>query len=167
MKFKTLASTVALAVCAFTASATTTTTAPVQVNGPSFNDVQLAALTLSGPSDIMGSLGFAPFVLIAPGFQIPLPAVSFQSVSALNTLSNVQTPASMLGNDFSFANLGQGTYNLRASGSVNGVNFIGAQFAVTAVPEPEAIAMLLAGLGVVGAFARRRKVASTTGLQAA
>ncbi len=32
-------------------------------------------------------------------------------------------------------------------------------FNVTAVPEPETYAMLLAGLGLVGAIARRRKTA--------
>jgi hypothetical protein len=31
--------------------------------------------------------------------------------------------------------------------------------AVAAVPEPETYAMLLAGLGVIGAIARRRKAA--------
>lgn len=165
MKFKSFVSSVAIAFCSFAASAATT--APVQVNGPSFSDIQLASLTLTGPSSILGSLGFAPYVLIAPGFQIALPSVSFQSVSALNTGNNVQTFASLLGNDFSFANLAQGTYDLRASGTVNGVNFIGAQFTVTQVPEPETFAMLLAGLGVVGAFARRRKAASASGLQAA
>lgn len=36
-----------------------------------------------------------------------------------------------------------------------GINHI--NFSVTAVPEPETYAMLLAGLGVMGAFARRRK----------
>lgn len=36
-----------------------------------------------------------------------------------------------------------------------GINHI--NFSVTAVPEPETYAMLLAGLGFIGAFARRRK----------
>ncbi len=40
-----------------------------------------------------------------------------------------------------------------------GDNAVG--FGVSAVPEPETYAMLLAGLGLVGAIARRRKSKAT------
>jgi hypothetical protein len=69
-------------------------------------------------------------------------------------LSNLDlTPA-----NFSFSNLAAGSYSLL----VNGVSGRGGSYTVnltttaTAVPEPEAYAMMLAGLGLVG-FAARRK----------
>jgi hypothetical protein len=57
--------------------------------------------------------------------------------------------------------LSAGAYTLRVIGYVNGVSgSYSGNIAVSAVPEPEAIAMLLAGLGLVGVVARRRKVAA-------
>lgn len=55
-----------------------------------------------------------------------------------------QTSASILG--------GHGTFSITA------LNATVASAAVAAVPEPETYAMFLAGLGVVGAIARRRKL---------
>lgn len=58
--------------------------------------------------------------------------------------------------------LGDGLYTLTLSGSVSARNGGTITFSygvtpVTPVPEPEAIAMMLAGLGVIAAVARRRK----------
>jgi len=61
---------------------------------------------------------------------------------------------------FSFANTPAGNYYLQVfgvtKGSLGGL-YTGA-ISVTPVPEPETFAMLLAGLGVMGAIARRRKI---------
>jgi hypothetical protein len=49
-----------------------------------------------------------------------------------------------------------GVTNMSPYGHFSGVNSYGGTISVTAVPEPETYAMLLAGLGVVGFAARRR-----------
>ncbi|MDO9197684.1 FxDxF family PEP-CTERM protein [Rhodoferax sp.] len=154
MNIKALVSASILALSSLAASAASTS--PIQVTGPSFADIELASFTLAETSDITGAVGFAPYVLIAPGFQIALPSVTFSSVSVYNTVQALTTLASWSGPNFTFSNLAAGTYSLRTDGLVGGTNFIGAQFTVTAVPEPETFAMLLAGLGLVGALARRR-----------
>jgi hypothetical protein len=51
-----------------------------------------------------------------------------------------------------------GTRSLWSNGGL-GIEFNGTKLAVAPVPEPETYAMLLAGLGLIGAIARRRKVA--------
>ncbi|OQW86013.1 MAG: hypothetical protein BWK72_19395 [Rhodoferax ferrireducens] len=160
MKIKKLASAVVIALSSLAANAAVTATAPVYVSGASFADVLLATFSLGVASEVSGALGFAPFVRIAPGFEIALPTVTFSSVSAYNTSLLTTTSAVMAGDHFTFSNLAAGSYNLLAAGSVPGFNFIGAQFTVSAVPEPETVAMLLAGLGLVGGFARRRSQAS-------
>ncbi len=61
-----------------------------------------------------------------------------------------------------FGNLAAGQYHLDISGQF-GPNAFGGQYSVAMqalpVPEPETYAMLLAGLGLVGFSARRRKIA--------
>ena len=47
------------------------------------------------------------------------------------------------------------TWSILPGGGTYGVSFYGTP--VTAVPEPESFAMLLAGLGVIGTLVRRRK----------
>ena len=154
MRIKALVSAVVVATSSFLASAASST--PIQVGGPSFSDIELASFTLTEIADVTGAVGFAPYVLIAPGFQILLPQVSFNSVSVYNAVQALTTKAFQTGSNFTFSGLAAGTYSLRTGGSVMGGNFIGAEFSITPVPEPETFAMLLAGLGLVGALARRR-----------
>ena len=64
------------------------------------------------------------------------------------------------GNGFSFENLIAGTYTLRLTGTVNGSrggSYTGFVSEVSPVPEPSTYALVLAGLGVVGFVARRRR----------
>lgn len=56
-------------------------------------------------------------------------------------------------NYYNFGGLGDGTHTLTLTGS--NAAYIGA---VTAVPEAETYAMLLAGLGLMGGIARRRQL---------
>ena len=57
---------------------------------------------------------------------------------------------------------GNNTLSFAAAGKADGIGGYIGNVAVAAVPEPETYAMLLAGLGLVGAVARRRKQASAT-----
>ncbi|RZS58185.1 putative secreted protein with PEP-CTERM sorting signal [Sphaerotilus mobilis] len=99
------------------------------------------SLTPSGPGQLlgMGSSG-VPATLTFFGFPV------------LGNLTNFSA---------SFTGLTAGTYSVRLLDSNNLTNnpVASTNFSatVTAVPEPETYAMLLAGLGVVGALSRRRK----------
>ena len=92
--------------------------------------------TVSQISGIFASLYTGAGVLVAPG-------VTFGSA-----LSIVPTTA-----------IAAGMYDLRVSGTVTGS--LGGSFAGTMnaapIPEPEVYAMMLAGLGLIGFVARRRK----------
>ena len=64
-------------------------------------------------------------------------------------------------NDFDVANAGDNKFYVFAVDAGSLPTFQAQS--ITAVPEPETFAMLLAGLGVVGAFARRRHKARVLG----
>lgn len=64
--------------------------------------------------------------------------------------------------NFTFNSLADGAYVLSIVGTPSSswsASYGGALTAVAAVPEPESVAMLLAGLGVAGTLLRRRKTA--------
>ncbi len=122
----------------------------VQVASPTFHDVYNLKGLGAGTYDFSGTLSGS--------------YVSFTSVT-LNGQAWTVTP----NGGFSFASIeysGSGPFQL----IVDGVKltapkkftsgYTGTIFAVSAVPEPETYAMLLAGLGVMGAIARRRKQAA-------
>ena len=152
-----------LAIAALTSvaslSANAAFTSPVQVTGPSFSDIELGSIALLVTSNVVGAVGYAPYVLIAPGFQISLPPVTFNSVVAQRTSDGFTTGATLTGAEFSFSGLTSGTYYLRTSGTLTGTNFVAAEYTLitTAIPEPESFALLLAGLGLVGAVTQHRK----------
>ena len=64
------------------------------------------------------------------------------------TVTGIGAPAT-------FGSNAWGTWPILPGGGTYGVSFYGTP--VTAVPEPESFAMLLAGLGVIGTLVRRRK----------
>ena len=156
MHYKTIIGIATLSLSSLAANAAFT--APVQVAGPSFSDIELGTFTLSATSNVVGDLGYAPYVLVAPGIQISLPPVTFNSVNINNVAQTLVTTGALSGEHFSFSGLNAGTYSLRTSGSLTGTNFVAAQytFITTLVPEPESFLMLLAGIGLIGIFARRR-----------
>ncbi len=159
MNYKTAIAAAVLALGSVAANAVVTTPTPVQ---GSFVDVLLADITLTGSYNVTGLAAFVDSYNLL-GSTYLLPKVTFNSVSLYfnNVLSSTQ-----LGNTFNFANLGAGSYSLHASGTVfpgvgtGNIGYVAAQLEITPVPEPETFAMLLAGLGVMGAIARRRKAAA-------
>lgn len=117
--------------------------------------------TLSGLSDVSSAavsvplpgkaITFATYSLwsaggdaaVNGGDDVALGSWGFTTVVA----TNVSTLAA---GTYYFAVQGKGT------GATGGQYLLGAE--VTAVPEPETLAMMLAGLGAVGFLARRRKI---------
>lgn len=112
------------------------------------------------------------------GFGASISSLSFDLASYVNGTINVYDMANTLIASSSFtSNFGAytdpGTYDHFSYTSGNGVSrfdFVGNNIlgntsidnvtingAVTAVPEPESLAMLLAGLGLMGAVVRQRK----------
>lgn len=115
-----------------------------------FQDVY--SFTLANPGDLSGNVVAINF----DGYNILGLTVTLQD-STFALIGTDATPAT----GFTFSNLAAGTYALNvlgfATGNAGGF-YAGGMIATTApVPEPETYALLLAGLGVVGFMAARRK----------
>ena len=118
-------------------------------NSPSFEDLSIGKLSLSGLSDLTGDL-----------FSFGL---NFTEVSLWKNGSAVATDSN-LDDGISFDNILKGTYTVRVSGLVGdfsfGKNKVGGTYAggfnVTPVPEPETYALFGAGLLAVFFMSRRR-----------
>jgi PEP-CTERM motif len=139
MKSKLFAAAV-LAVASASAFAQTT---PVVGFAPSSGFFQsVYNITLTGLSDISGDVDL-------------LGATTGVSVSLFGT-----TPVPFDGDaadGFSFANLSAGSYQLSFTGFGSGPGAFGGFYEVSPVPEPETYALMLAGLGIVGFVAARRR----------
>jgi MYXO-CTERM domain-containing protein len=130
-----------------------------------------AALMFGAVAAHANVVTFSQFSLLSPATAVAAVAnaddgiVSFSLVGALplgaTLADNPGTDAASL----TFYNLSAGTYQLRLetlSGTLSSavqVTVGGSPISVTAVPEPESYALALAGLGVVGLLARRRRTA--------
>lgn len=114
--------------------------------GPSFNDTWSFTGVLAGTYDIQGDLSGTN--------------MSFSSV----TLDGTPWELAPAGNVFRFASVtftGTQPVSLSIVGTKSNSsvgNYTGS-VTIAAVPEPETYAMLLAGLGLMGGIARRRKQA--------
>ena len=160
MKLQLIAAAALLALANASSAATLT---PVTV-GPTFTDVQIGTITIGSLSNLMGNV-FALDSVNGTFFGNPisfsLQQVTFSSAGVGSLMGDTDATAA----GFAFSNVAAGSYIVKASGSLSGpaqilgTGFVGATYTVTAVPEPETYALLLAGLGVVGFIARRRKVA--------
>ena len=154
MKLNSLIAASAIALCGFGASADTIYGA--HSGSPSFTDLSIGTIHIAGLSNLVGSFSAADSVTFNP-FTFTLQAVTFSS-GTVGSLTDLDVSAA----GFSFQNVAAGDYLVKASGTLSGgatlpnVAFISANYTVTAVPEPESYAMLLAGLGLMGAIARRR-----------
>lgn len=173
MKLKFVAAAVVAALSVGgSANATVTALGPVSVGVPMpFNGL------------VPPSLGFWDFF----SFSLPANSASGYSVTnfallqplyntSLNTLALYSNPDNIVGNaddwllasgsapggssvNLTYGASGAGNYFLAVGGIANGTQggiYTGA-ISVTAVPEPETLAMMLAGLGALGFLARRRQ----------
>jgi MYXO-CTERM domain-containing protein len=91
--------------------------------------------------------------------------VDFSLVGALPPGATLDPDVGTDSATLTFYNLSAGTYQLRLetlTGTLSSavqVTVGGSPLTVTSVPEPESYALALAGLGVVGLLARRRRTA--------
>ncbi len=116
---------------------------------------------------IAGGLGQASGS--ANSLLLTLSGVNVSEITGLNVevWDNVHANGTTLISTFSgnnvtvpFGTLPDGQYHLDISGNFGADAYVGSYaVGISAVPEPETYAMLLAGLGLVGFSARRRKVA--------
>ncbi len=107
----------------------------------------------TGFSDLAGALRFADPV------DLTISLAGGSSFSSSVTVAG----SPYIPNAFNFSSLADGNYVISFTGlSTSSASSFGGGFvqaSVAAVPEPESLAMLLAGLGVAGTLLRRRKTA--------
>jgi hypothetical protein len=117
-----------------------------------FQDVY--SFTIADPGSLSGdvvAINFGSYNIL--GLTVTLQDASFAVIGSDNT------PA----DGFSFGSLAAGSYALNVLGFATGSQggfYAGGLIAETApIPEPETYALMLAGLGIVGFIARRRRSA--------
>ncbi|TFW22920.1 FxDxF family PEP-CTERM protein [Duganella callida] len=153
MKIKALVAGL-LAAASFGASAAGTISAPITTTD--FTNVLVGTIHITSASDLTGSV-WSALGLQTPGGILSLDSVTFTSATIAG-LTDLDSSA----NGFKFANVAAGYYDIWASGHLNGdgqysgLAVLGSTYTVTAVPEPETYGMLLGGLAVMGAIARRK-----------
>lgn len=161
-KFACRSASVAAVLAATTLNASALTILASPVTGSSFSNITIGTISVSSLSDLTGSLFAATSVTFSDpfSFTLTLDQVSFTSGTVGALVNDLDATAA----GFHFTNVAAGNYIVKASGTLDGsgdyprLALIGANYTVTAVPEPETYAMMLAGLGAIGFVALRRKI---------
>jgi PEP-CTERM motif len=130
---------IAAAALALSAGASAQTTSIFSLTSGTFANA--VSVTVAGPSSITGDTNSSGITW----FGVLLQSTSL-SYTSLDTNPD---------DGFSFSGLSAGPYSLTFLG--NGTGGYGGSYTVTAVPEPEAYLLMLAGLGFVGFVASRRR----------
>ncbi|NRR32504.1 PEP-CTERM sorting domain-containing protein [Oxalobacteraceae bacterium] len=120
--------------------------------------------TLSGSNDMSGLM---TSLISAPNAGLTITAFKLMSgvttvLSGSQDITNFNALDQAWSFDSGMSPIAAGSYTLQVHGYVaspNGGSYSG-NLAIAPVPEPEAFAMLLAGLGIVACVGRRRKVAA-------
>lgn len=170
MKFiKTLLASVAFVAAASSANAaqqdlglieeiTWTTPSPVsgvisdvftfQLNAPSADFAANKFVLTLGPNTVwdFSSLSFSVYSGTYAG-----------DVVDANLLHTVSITGSAASEEFSLSGLTAGDFYIHVAGTTSGLGGGSYAFAITPVPEPSSVAMLLIGFAALGAVARRRK----------
>jgi hypothetical protein len=112
-----------------------------------FQDVY--SFTIANPGDLAGSISatnFGPYNIV--GLTVTLQDSTFA------VIGTDSSPGM-----FSFSGLAAGNYALNVLGYATGTSggIYGGSIVATTVPEPETYALMLAGLGIVGFVAARRR----------
>ena len=161
MKLKSLVAASAIACATGTALADTTfNLGPIDGQSKSIGDSFAAGaapftdtynFSLIGPNTLSGIVTTFNFMTL---FGISGLSLSLTGGTLLGAATDVN-PA----DGYSFSGLGLGNYALKITGDVTGTGggAYGGVMQAAPVPEPETYALLLAGLGVIGFVARRRR----------
>lgn len=110
----------------------------------------IAGTTYVATFDLAGNQRNAPTDSLVVSFGTTSQAYSFLSTAAWNTYSLSFTANTSTNYSLNFNNAGG-----------DNIGVVLDNVTVTAVPEPETYAMMLAGLGLMGSIARRRKAKQT------
>jgi hypothetical protein len=153
MKLETLAAAAALTLGAGGAFAADQS---VGFNGVSASFASGTTNVLQGGDDVIGFTGLAvgtyDFLLTMSAQYVTLTAASLNGVAGtIHPVSSKVTFANVEG-------VGQSPFTLTLTGTADRASSqYSGELSVTAVPEPESYALMLAGLGVLAFVARRRR----------